>query len=79
MENYADLVDFNRLLGHPFVEKGSSGKNYVLKPGQILYVPGDSKIFADSVATIRRISESMAEGERVAKRDVSMLKKEAVR
>lgn len=36
-------------------------------------------MFSESVATIRRISEAMAEGERVAKRDVSILKREAVR
>lgn len=79
LENYVDLVNFNRLLGNPLAEKGGSGKNFTIRAGDVVYVPEDSKAFSESLGKIRRISEAMAESERIAKKDVSILRKEAVR
>lgn len=79
MENYLDLVNFNRLLGNPLAEKGTSGKNFLIKPGQELFVPDDSREFSESLGRIRRISESVALNEKIARRDASVLRREAVR
>lgn len=86
LENYIDLINFNRLLGVEFKERGTKGTNFTIRPHiegeaakigtDTLYVPADIEVFKENLKQIRLITDAMRQNELVARRDTKALRKE---